>query len=156
MTRLPIDCFTVCFSSLTIFFIIKSKCMKHCLLKREFECRIRDHSIQFRFLFIAVLSCFCTALFAKSPVSVKVTSGDSVLTNVTVQVKGTAVATQTNSACEYSINAAGTATLVFSSVGFNTQEVKINNQSTVNVQLQGNNVQLTDVVVVGYSTQRKA
>ena len=130
--------------------------MKHCLLKREFESRIRDHSIQFRFLCIAVLSLFCTALFAQSPVSGKVTSGDSVLTNVTVQVKGTGVATQTNSAGEYSINAAGTGTLVFSSVGFNTVEVKINNQSSVNVQLQGNNVQLTDVVVVGYSTQRKA
>lgn len=130
--------------------------MKHCLLKSEFESWIRDHSTQLRVLFIAVLSMFCTALFAQSPVSGKVTSGDSVLTNVTIQVKGTGVATQTNSAGEYSINAAGTATLVFSSVGFNTQEVKINNQPTVNVQLQGNNIQLTDVVVVGYSTQRKA
>jgi TonB-linked SusC/RagA family outer membrane protein len=131
--------------------------MKHCLLKKEFESRIRDHSIQFRFLFIAVLSLFCTAILAQNPVSGRVVSGDSVLSNVTVQLKGVAgVATQTNATGDFSINAPGNGTLVFSSVGFNTMEVKINNQSTLNVQLQSNNVQLTDVVVVGYSTQRKA
>jgi TonB-linked SusC/RagA family outer membrane protein len=131
--------------------------MKHCLLKREFESRIRDHSIQLRFLFIAVLSLFCTAIYAQNPVSGRVVSGDSVLSNVTVQLKGVAgVATQTNSAGEFSINAPGNGTLVFSSIGFNSMEVRINNQSSLNVQLQSNNVQLTDVVVVGYSTQRKA
>lgn len=130
--------------------------MKHCLLKREFESRIRDHSIQLRFLFITFLSLFCTAIFAQTQVSGRVTSGDSVLSNVTVQLKGAGIATQTNTAGEYSLSAPGTGTLVFSSVGFNSMEVKINNRSTVDVTLQGNNVQLTDVVVVGYSTQRKA
>src|SRR5687767_8961507 len=111
--------------------------MKHCLLKKEFESRIRDHSIQFRFLFIAVLSLFCTAILAQNPVSGRVVSGDSVLSNVTVQLKGVAgVATQTNATGDFSINAPGNGTLVFSSVGFNTMEVKINNQSTLNVQLQ--------------------
>src|SRR5207248_241437 len=48
------------------------------------------------------------------------------------------------------------ATLIFSSVGFNTIEEKVRNRKTVNMQLQSNTGQLSDIVVVGYGTQRKA
>ncbi len=47
-------------------------------------------------------------------------------------------------------------TLVFTYVGYAPQEIKVNNRTAVNVQLQSTNQQLTDVVVVGYGTQRRA
>lgn len=46
-------------------------------------------------------------------------------------------------------------TLVFSYIGFLNQEVAIGNKSVVNVQMASSTSTLTDVVVVGYGTQRK-
>jgi TonB-linked SusC/RagA family outer membrane protein len=150
-----------CFSPTTIFIFYQILiAMKHCLPKREKNSssgyRICDYPKKLRFLFFIVLSFCSCALFAQNTVTGKISSGDSVLSNVSVQVKGTGTGTQTSSSGDFSIDAPGNATLVFTSIGFITQEVKINNRSTINIQLQSSNVQLTDVVVVGYSTQRKA
>lgn len=48
-----------------------------------------------------------------------------------------------------------TGTLVFSSVGFAAQEVAVGNRSNIDIRLTPTSGQLTDVVVVGYGTQRK-
>lgn len=102
------------------------------------------------------LSLFTTVLFAQQTVSGRVATADSALTGVTVQVKGTNNTTQTDINGRFSINAAPNATLVFSSVGFATQEVRVGNERNLNVQLQASTQQLEQVVVVGYGTQRKA
>jgi TonB-dependent SusC/RagA subfamily outer membrane receptor len=47
------------------------------------------------------------------------------------------------------------ATLIFSYVGFQPQEIKVNNRSTINVTLVEDTKALEEVVVVGYSTQKK-
>ncbi|MEJ7684153.1 MAG: TonB-dependent receptor plug domain-containing protein [Segetibacter sp.] len=54
------------------------------------------------------------------------------------------------------MNASPKATLIFSSVGYNTQEMAVNNRSIVNVQLKGGIQQLNEVVVVGYGVTKKA
>ncbi|MFC7667687.1 SusC/RagA family TonB-linked outer membrane protein [Hymenobacter humi] len=46
--------------------------------------------------------------------------------------------------------------MIFSFVGFKTQEVAVNGRSTVEVSLQEDNAALEEVVVVGYGTQNKA
>lgn len=46
-------------------------------------------------------------------------------------------------------------TLVFSFVGFKTQEVPIGNQTSINVRLESEVGQLAEVIVVGYGTQQK-
>ena len=48
------------------------------------------------------------------------------------------------------------AVLVFSFVGFKSQEVTVGGQTTINVQLLDNSNSLNEVVVIGYGTQRKA
>src|SRR5204863_455249 len=83
-----------------------------------------------------------------------VTSVDGVLNNVTVTVKGTTNSTQTNASGEYSITAASNDVLVFSSVGFNAQEITINGQSAIDVKMSSSSQMMTDVVVVGYGTKR--
>src|SRR4051812_23775198 len=107
----------------------------------------------FLFLFFSFLSC---SLFAQTSITGKVTSGDSALSGVTVQVKGVPTTTQTDVNGAFSIRASANATLVFSYVGYNQQELKVNSRTTLNVQMESLNQQLTDVVVVGYSTQKRA
>ena len=109
------------------------------------------------FSLLFLLSFSFQFLFAQNQViKGRVTSGDSALSNITVQVRGAAATTQTSANGEYTITAAPNATLVFSAVGFASQEVKVNNQSSIDVRLQGTATQLEQVVVVGYGTQKRA
>ncbi|WPV01938.1 TonB-dependent receptor [Mucilaginibacter sp. cycad4] len=56
----------------------------------------------------------------------------------------------------YSIKIAnGDGTLVFSFIGFVTQELHVNNRTTLDVVLQESNQALSEVVVVGYGSQKK-
>ena len=45
--------------------------------------------------------------------------------------------------------------IVFSYIGYQTQEVAVSNQSTINVTLKEDTQKLEEVVVVGYGTQKK-
>jgi Ca-activated chloride channel family protein len=45
--------------------------------------------------------------------------------------------------------------LVFSSVGFTTQEIKVNSRTVINVQMQLDMTSLQEVVVIGYAAQHK-
>lgn len=104
-------------------------------------------------LFTVFLS--STAIFAQTAVRGKVTSGDSALANVTVQVKGTDVATKTDDDGNFTSTALPNSVLVFSSVGYTTLEVPVNNRMNINVELVSSRRQLDEVVVVGYGTARR-
>ena len=74
------------------------------------------------------------------------------LPGANVVVKGTSNGAQTDFDGNYSLNnVASDATLVFSYVGYDTQEVPVNGQSTINITLQEGNV-LNEVVVIGYGS----
>lgn len=132
--------------------------MTYCLSEKERKSLpgSRMPNGKLRFLFFLSFFFYSSVMIAQTTVSGRVVSSDTALANVTVQVKGLDIATQTNANGEFVINAPGSGTLVFSSIGFVRQEVKINNQTTLSVSLLSDNVQLTDVVVVGYSTQKRA
>ena len=70
-------------------------------------------------------------------------------------VKGTNTGTVADFDGNYSITTSSNSTLVFSYIGFKTQEIPINNRSVVNVTLEEDISQLNEVIVVGYGTQRK-
>ena len=81
---------------------------------------------------------------------------NSPLESVTVSLKGTRTATNTNAKGSYSIPVAGdNIILVFSSVGFTEQEVNVGARSSVNVTLRERIATNEEVVVIGYGTQRK-
>jgi TonB-linked SusC/RagA family outer membrane protein len=90
-------------------------------------------------------------------VSGKVTSGaDGVaLPGVSVIEKGTTNGTATDAGGGYRLNVSDKATLVFSFVGFVTQEVVVGNRTTIDVPLASDVQALGEVVVVGYGTQEK-
>ena len=75
--------------------------------------------------------------------------------SVSVVIKGTQNGTRTDATGAYAINAPANATLVFTYVGYTTQEVQLNSRTTVNVELVSSSQELEQVVVVGYGTQRK-
>jgi len=77
------------------------------------------------------------------------------LIGTAVIVKGTTIGTLAGADGSYVINVpADGETLVFSFVGMETQEIQIGNQTTINVVLQEETVDL-EIVVVGYATQKK-
>ncbi|GAB3965010.1 TonB-dependent receptor [Spirosoma terrae] len=82
----------------------------------------------------------------------------SALPGTTVSLKGTQVGTTTDAEGNYriSIPNPANATLVYSSVGFLSQEIAVGKQSTINVELVADDRQLDEVVVVGYGTVRKS
>lgn len=75
------------------------------------------------------------------------------LPGVNVLVKGTNVGTATNADGRYTIEAPAGATLVFSYIGYTSQEVTVGDRTTVDVALAPDTRALSDVVVVGYLTQ---
>ena len=78
------------------------------------------------------------------------------LPGVNVLAKGTSTGTVTDVEGNYRLTVAdGVTTLVFSSIGYVSQEVEINERTTINLALLPNIQSLQEVVVVGYGTQAK-
>ena len=117
---------------------------------------VRSSKSVFIFLFLIGLIGFSPSVLAQTTVSGRVTAGDSALVGVTVAVKGSNVATQTNELGRFTISAPSNGTLVFSFIGFGVQEVPVSGRTNIDVQLQAANQAMSEVVVVGYGTQRKA
>jgi TonB-linked SusC/RagA family outer membrane protein len=78
------------------------------------------------------------------------------LAGVTVQVKGTTLGTTTDKDGEYSISVAdGKAVLVFSFIGFKSQEITVGDRQTIDVTMESSVTELAETVVVAYGTQKK-
>ncbi|MEP0710647.1 MAG: carboxypeptidase-like regulatory domain-containing protein, partial [Algoriphagus sp.] len=95
---------------------------------------------------------------AQVTVKGKVTgSGDGLsLPGVTVLVKGTSTGVATQEDGSYSITVpSSNSVLVYSFIGFTSQEVTVGNQSIIDIILQEDMASLDEVVVVGYGTMKK-
>ncbi|MDO5980950.1 SusC/RagA family TonB-linked outer membrane protein [Flavivirga spongiicola] len=84
------------------------------------------------------------------------TEDNQPLPGVTILLKGTTIGATTDFDGNFSIEAPSTGILVFSYVGYLTQEISINNQIKLSVILQEDVSKLDEVVVVGYGTQKKS
>ena len=108
------------------------------------------------FTALLLLMGFSLTGFAQNVVTGKVTNSKNgnPITGVTVTVKGTTTRTQTDANGIYNISVPNNNTkLVFTSVGFSTLELSAGNASVVS--LTESSVQLEDVVMIGYGSQRK-
>ncbi len=78
------------------------------------------------------------------------------LPGVSVLVKGTTVGTATDAEGNYTLNAPdNAAVLVFSFIGYTTEEVPLNGRTTVDMVLVPDVLALSEVVVVGYGERKK-
>lgn len=86
------------------------------------------------------------------------TDSQNPLEGVTILVRNSDRVTQTGSNGQFSLQASSGETLVFSSVGFEAQEVKVGNNTTLNITLRAANNNLNEVVVtaLGIRKERKA
>ena len=83
-------------------------------------------------------------------------SNEETLPGVNILVKGTTIGTVSDVEGNYRLTAPEDAeTLVFSSVGYTSEEVAINGQSTINLELSPDIQSLQEIVVVGYGEQKK-
>lgn len=78
------------------------------------------------------------------------------LPSVNVVVKGTKKSTNADFDGKYSIQANPGEILVFSYIGFTTQQITVGNQDKINVVLKEDINKLDEVVVIGYGTQKKS
>jgi TonB-dependent SusC/RagA subfamily outer membrane receptor len=111
-----------------------------------------------RYLVVLLLLCNTVAWAQSRTVSGKVTSGDdgSSIPGVNVIEKGTSNGTVTDADGNYSLTVtSGESILVFSFVGFMSQEATVGAQTSIAVTLQPDVTALSEVVVVGYGTQEK-
>ena len=83
------------------------------------------------------------------------TENGSGIPGVTVLVKGSATGSNSDGNGNYSISVPGNATLVFSFVGYTTQEVAVGNRTSVNIGLGADARALQEVVVTGYAAQNR-
>ena len=90
-------------------------------------------------------------------ISGRVTSeAGEALPGVNVLLKGTSTGTTTNAEGQYNLTVPdGGGTLVFSFIGYVTEEVSVGNRTVIDVQLVADIKSLSEVVVVGYGTQAK-
>jgi len=95
--------------------------------------------------------------FSQNTISGTVTDATGMpLPGANVLEKGTANGIQTDFDGNYSIDVStSTSILVFSFVGYQTQEITVGNQTSINLVLQEDLAQLDEVVIVGYGTQKK-
>ena len=78
------------------------------------------------------------------------------LPGVTIIIKGTTRGTVTDADGNYSLsNVPDDATLVFSFVGMESQEVQVGNRTKIDVVMQEETVSLEEVVAIGYGVQQK-
>ena len=106
-----------------------------------------------KLLLLPVVLLMSSTAFAQMTVSGTVSDANGPVPGVNVVVQGTANGAQTDFDGNYSISdVANDATLVFSYIGYATQEVAVGGQSTVNVTLAEDAQALSEVVVIGYGT----
>ena len=72
-----------------------------------------------------------------------------------VMEKGTTNGTVTDFDGNFTLNVNPGATIVISYIGYETQEIKVGNQSNINITLSEDDAVLEEVVVVGYGTMKK-
>ena len=132
--------------------------MKNYLLKGDFR---SPHHLLFSHVkkvlaIFSLAAVFSFSAHAQKTITGRVSSGDTALTAVTVELKNSNIGTETDANGRYTISAPANGTLVFSHVGYESQEIPVRDRSTIDVQLKPQASQMNEVVVVGYGTQKKA
>lgn len=120
---------------------------------------LHNISTSLKFYFCLSILCLLVSmnLFAQKNINGKITEENGApLKGVTISEKGISNVTVSNDDGNFSIIVRNSgAVLLFTSIGYIPREFKVNNENSISLSLQPDQKILTDVVVVGYGTQRK-
>ena len=114
----------------------------------------KDYCILLILVFLLPLT--FNQVFAQTNVSGKVSdANDEGLPGVNILVKGSTTGTLSDADGNYNIRVPeGSNVLVYSSIGFTSQEVSINGRSVINVMMEEDIQELEELVVIGYGTAK--
>ncbi|WP_215224039.1 SusC/RagA family TonB-linked outer membrane protein [Echinicola shivajiensis] len=120
------------------------------------QLNLKSLPIAFKKLLGVIVLILCShALLAQSAIKGKVSSSDGEsLPGVNILVKDSGKGTVTNIDGEYEISAAANSVLVFSFIGYESQEVAVNNRSIINITLGQSEQDLKEVVVTALGIER--
>lgn len=118
----------------------------------------KHNLISWRTLMLLVFCVSSISMYAQKTVSGTVTDSDGFpLVGVNITEKGTTNGVITDVDGNYTISLKETdSKLVFSYVGFSSKEIKVLDQTHINVSLEQSSTLLDEVVAVGYATQKKS
>ncbi len=108
---------------------------------------------------IMLLMLLTVAAFAQNVTitgNVKSGNDNMPLIGTTIVEKGSTNGTISDIDGNYSVTVPSNATLVFSMVGFETQEISVKGQTTINVILMEDTKNIDEVVVIGYGTAKRS
>ena len=122
--------------------------------------RVARWSILFMMAFAMPLYCTLgstnlTAVVASKLTGTVTDENGAGMPGVTIAKKGTSSGANSDVNGKYSIDVNPGDVLVYSFVGYKSQEVKITNQSVLNIQLAVDAKSLEEIVVTGYGNQKK-
>ena len=113
--------------------------------------------LKFAFMVLLAVTQALVASAQQKTVKGVVSDSDGPLIGVSVVVKGTSGGASTDIDGKYSVQVpSDDAVLVFSYVGFKTEEVRVGSSREINMTMLADENLLDDVVVVGYGTQAKS
>jgi len=110
----------------------------------------------FSFIIYLLMS---VSVFAQTKLAVSGTVTDDkgeTLVGVGVRINNTTIGTSTDALGKFKITVTdATSVLLFTYIGFNSQEIPVNGRNVINVKLVAKNSTLQEVVVTGYGTQKR-
>lgn len=133
--------------------------LKDCFKTLPISFYISDNTIGIKRKVIAPAQKLSPVIVLPEQTVIKGTVTDSLgkpLTGVSVYLKGTKIGTTTNNLGHYSLAfSAQNAILVFAYIGYETQQIPVDNNATLNIILKQQGNDLEQMVVVGYGSQKK-
>jgi TonB-dependent starch-binding outer membrane protein SusC len=107
-------------------------------------------------LTLGMLFSFAMVMAQERTISGTVTAEGEPLPGVNIFIQGTTVGTISDLDGSYTLTVPGPdAILIFSSIGYQTQSVTVGNQTTIDILMEEDVTALQEIVVTGYTTQRK-
>jgi TonB-linked SusC/RagA family outer membrane protein len=109
-------------------------------------------------LLVWLIAFAANASFAQTSTIAGVVKDESgaAMPGVSILIKGTARGTTTDNDGKFVLSVDPSDVMVFSFIGYATQEVPVGNQTSVNIALEPSVSALSEVVVTGYQTQRRS
>jgi TonB-linked SusC/RagA family outer membrane protein len=131
--------------------------LKQCFEDQPFTFVIKDKAVIVKAGYRQLSITNPTAQQQKIEVKGKVTDEKGGgLPGVSVKLKGSNIGTMSDNGGNYALSLPdGPGTLIFTFIGFTTQEIPLNGRTTINVILKEEDKALSEVIVVGYGTQKK-
>lgn len=127
-------------------------------MKKNLKLKSQSSKSILKYLFIGILMTIAPVYAQAQSKTISGTVIDDqkeTLPGVTVTVKGTKTAAQTDGKGEFKITATAKDQLVFSYIGFETSTVVVGTKSIINVTLNSKTSDLEEVVVIGYGTTKR-